>query len=335
MPSAIICYFSGTGNTFRAAHMIGDLLKDVGYEVQIRSIEQVPITGPFDLEIFAFPVYSFAPPAAMIRYLKALPKTNSRAAVLAVHGALKYAPGYQGGATAQVSGILKRKGREVFLTAAVGYPASITQLLNPPEIDDQRRIAENADRMVQEVGRKIALGQRSIQNCNPLIQVLLWPVAFLFSTIAHRLMGKLYVADDRCNSCGLCIRACPVKAVKLRNGRPYWSWCCEACQRCINLCPQRAIQTSDLRALGIIGLMFPPLDSWLGLDTPYVPSGILLRFLAYLAAVYLLDLALTSLERRTWLSRITRFSFTRGFRRYLAPGFDPPNDCSAEAEKGV
>lgn len=335
MPSAIICYFSGTGNTFRAAHMIEDLLKDAGYEVRTRSIEQVPTTGPFDLEIFAFPVYSFAPPAAMIGHLKALPKTNSRAAVLAVHGELKYAPGYQGGATAQVSRILKRKGREVFLTATVGYPASITQLINPPEIDDQRRIAENADRRVQEVGRKIILGQRSIHNCNPLIQVLLWPLAFLFSTIAHRFMGKLYVADDRCNSCGLCIRACPVKAVNLQNGRPYWSWCCEACQRCINLCPQRAIQTSNLRALVIIGLIFAPLNSWLGLDTPHVSSGIFLRFLAYLAAVYLLDLALTSLEKRAWLGRITRSSFTRGFRRYLAPGFHPSNGCSAEAEKGI
>jgi flavodoxin len=83
MPSALICYFSGAGNTFRAAHLIGDHLKDAGYEVQIRSIEQGPTTGSFDLEVFAFPVYSFAPPAAMIRYLKSLPKTNPMAAVLA------------------------------------------------------------------------------------------------------------------------------------------------------------------------------------------------------------------------------------------------------------
>jgi|GEM_PF-5087750 hypothetical protein len=86
MPLALVCYFLGTGNTFRAAYLIGNLLKDAGYEIQSRSIEHGPTTGSFDLEVFAFPVYSFAPPAAMIRYIKALPKANSRAAILAIHG---------------------------------------------------------------------------------------------------------------------------------------------------------------------------------------------------------------------------------------------------------
>jgi NAD-dependent dihydropyrimidine dehydrogenase PreA subunit len=185
------------------------------------------------------------------------------------------------------------------------------------------------------VGRKIALGQRSLQNCKPLAQVLLWPLALLFSTIAHRFMGKFYVADDGCNSCGLCIRACPVKAIKLRDGRPRWSWSCEACQRCINLCPQRAIPTSNLRALMTICLMFSPLDSWMGLDLPYVFPKVILWSLAYPAAVYFLDQALASLERMAWIGRITRFSFTKGFRRYLAPGYYPSDGRSVEVEKSV
>jgi hypothetical protein len=61
------------------------------------------------MEVFAFPAYSFAPPAAMIRYLK-----DGRAT----------GPG--------LPRMLKRKGWERFLNAAVSYPASITQLINPP-----------------------------------------------------------------------------------------------------------------------------------------------------------------------------------------------------------
>lgn len=143
-------------NTSRASHIIAGELRAAGYQVQIHSIERGLPGSLYDLEVFTFPVYSFAPPSIMLRYMRSLPRHESRAAVLAVHVQLRSAPGWQGQATAQAGRILGRLGRDVFLADAVGDPASITQLISPPEDHDAATIIAKADDKVRQISDRIA-----------------------------------------------------------------------------------------------------------------------------------------------------------------------------------
>ena len=76
------------------------------------------------------------------------------------------------------------------------------------------------------------------------IDLVILPISFLYYFIGRFFLAKILVATQSCNNCEVCVDQCPVKAIKMVNDRPYWTYRCESCMRCINICPQRAIETA-------------------------------------------------------------------------------------------
>jgi NAD-dependent dihydropyrimidine dehydrogenase PreA subunit len=160
------------------------------------------------------------------------------------------------------------------------------------------------------------------------------------------MLGRLFVADDSCTSCGLCARACPATAITMRDGLPAWSLRCCACNRCINACPASAIQTSRARlvlvALANIAAMIAAGPAARGILQAAAPGSggpffglavFTLNIAVYAAFTALqigpLDSVLRSIERKPALRRFFAAGHTKRFRRYLAPGFRPADRSSA------
>jgi Pyruvate/2-oxoacid:ferredoxin oxidoreductase delta subunit len=51
-----------------------------------------------------------------------------------------------------------------------------------------------------------------------------------------------FSVNEKCSGCGICSKVCPVKNIKITNGKPVWLHHCENCLACYNWCPTRAIQ---------------------------------------------------------------------------------------------
>lgn len=52
-----------------------------------------------------------------------------------------------------------------------------------------------------------------------------------------------YIADDRCDGCGICARICPLKNIEMKSGKkPVWSDHCVGCMTCLHWCPKAAIR---------------------------------------------------------------------------------------------
>jgi ferredoxin len=356
MPSAALHYFSGTGNTHRAIGIVGRKLADAGYTVEtIRvSSDSRPPAGNSDLNVFAFPVYATDVPHVMLKYLKNLPSDSSRAAVIAIFGDLKVEHsmnGYEGWALEHAAGILRRKGFDVALTDAVGYPESITIGINPPMQEDQIAIREVSDRKIEAMAAKIIAGERSIKPISIVNKAWTIPFGIMYSLIGRRALGKLYVADAKCVGCGKCVRVCPAGAIELTGKIPRWNLKCEGCQRCINSCPHRAIQTSIVRLLGMLFLQVASLVTFIGLFLipygdyvqgislgPLQVNGWWVGFTVALVAWALVFVLLTRyvLDELIWIGEripvlkpIFMANFTHGYRRYLDPGFDPTEGTEA------
>lgn len=55
-----------------------------------------------------------------------------------------------------------------------------------------------------------------------------------------------FTVDHSCVRCGLCVRKCPVHAIEMKEGKPFWTLPkCDNCLRCLHHCPSEAINYGD------------------------------------------------------------------------------------------
>lgn len=59
-------------------------------------------------------------------------------------------------------------------------------------------------------------------------------------------MDKSFWADEKCNSCRICEKICPVQNIIIAEGKPTWQHHCEQCFACLQWCPEKAIQYGKL-----------------------------------------------------------------------------------------
>jgi Pyruvate/2-oxoacid:ferredoxin oxidoreductase delta subunit len=330
---ALLHVFSGTGNTAHLARLVAERLRGDGTEVRVHAVRRdaplSPADSAADLHVVLFPVYACSVPHLMARHIRSLPPGHSAPAAVACtvgRYSATVRDGWEGGALAQARAMLSRRGYVVYLTDVVDYPSSITNVIPAPPLASQAVIMADAMRAAADVAERISRGQAGIRPCTARARAGSRLFGWLYSLAGRFMFGKLFVADRTCDGCGLCSRSCPARALVMVRGLPLWRWRCEGCERCMNLCPRHSIQLSPARLL----LFSVPL-AW----NPLVPLAlgllpghgtlvtVIVHLLAYIAGTLIMDLVASLLERLPLLGRLMALSWTRGFRRWLAPGFDP------------
>jgi Pyruvate/2-oxoacid:ferredoxin oxidoreductase delta subunit len=175
----------------------------------------------------------------------------------------------------------------------------------------------------------------------PVLNGLLWlpidiavlPIAFAYYFLGRFALSKTFFASYKCNNCRICIKQCPVNAIKEINNRPYWRYTCESCMKCMNQCPQRAIETAQgftfllwwfvFSILPMLGLKYLTKHDLLSSDFLNDHSGLLsdvimlvvgfpIIFGAYRILHYLLRFQFFN-KLMTWTS-FTHFRFWRRYR---------------------
>ena len=335
---ATIHFFSGTGNTARAVRLLADRLAANGYEVAEAAIdprEGPPATIP-DLTVVAFPIWAWAAPHFVLDYLRRLPRAaGARTAVLATCGGF----GAQG--VGEVARTLRRRGYQVAASGEAVYPDNWTLAVNPAIGVEREQALAEGDQAVNLFINKYISGQPEMFRCAFVHRAWSWPIARLFRWCGRRFMGKFFIADRNCIACGQCAAACPVRAIRLQGwpARPRWATNCAGCFRCINLCPVQAIQVSVPLLAIHLGLNLALTVGWFfwidwlyhqvvplpgvmgfGLAVIWALAIFIVLTMVQLTAV---DAGLHWLATRLGLRGFFERSYTRNFRRYRAPGFQP------------
>lgn len=355
MKRALVAYFTGSGNARRAAGIVATELEAAGWTAEtvdiaagagIPAVDAVARLGASDLLAMAFPALGFSPPHTVVRWISRLPRSNGvRVAVLCTVGSSMVgtgiSPGWGGGAVFKALRGLMRRGYDPAGSAEASYPQSWTQAANPPGGGDAAAMVASGDAEAQAFGKALASGRAVFLERGLASRVLVAPVSALFLAVARRVLGLVFVSDGSCDGCALCARSCPAGAITMRNGRPAWTLRCVACNRCINACPRKAIQTSVARLLVMAGLNVAAFVAcWpvgravagalgaRGAGAGFLSAAASLASFGAFTALQVgpLDALLRRLERTRVFGGILGMSFTRGYRRYLAPGFRPGSE---------
>ena len=250
----IIYCFSGTGNSRQIAGWFSRLALDKVIPCRISDIAKtgsgIPEkTGAGTLIMIISPIHGFNYPKITLDFIRRFPAGKNRVILMNTRAGLKagkiVTPGLTGIAFIVSSLLLKKKGYKIAGQIAFDMPSNWISI--HPALKDKSVgfILEKNHARVKKHFEELYMTGSNFSARKDIIQdILISPVSLAYYMIGRFFLGKSYYASDKCTNCNLCIKQCPVQAIRKVDGRPYWTFKCESCMRCMNNCPENAIETT-------------------------------------------------------------------------------------------
>ncbi len=231
----VFYYFSGTGNTQLIVKKMCDTFHELGVDVSAFKINE---TDPEKVDVskiigLAFPIAAQASYKFILEFIEKLPESNGTKVFM-----VDTLAGFSGAIIGPLRKILNNKGYETIGAHEIIMPNNFCL----------KKINENADRIKIERGlssaRKYAIDLvegRTSWGRIPFFPDLMYRItASKYPWEFLRKMIPIELEKEKCTSCGLCVKLCPVGNITLEDGIVF-SDKCQLCMRCFSYCPTEAI----------------------------------------------------------------------------------------------
>jgi len=238
-----IYYFSATGNSFWSAKKIAQLIKEsspfpdcelfnIGVLAQKKEIEIKA-----DAVIFIFPSFAYGMPRVVRNFIRKADIKTSYCASFVTYGSSPR------GTMGSLLKILKKKEIGKMYFGSIPAVENYLAIFGTPDEETIKRRCQMQEKETEEAARCII--ERKENKVSEF-----YPLSFfiycLFS-LGIKIFYKFFRVSGECTGCAVCEKLCPVSAIKMKDGRPFFSSKCEHCQSCINNCPLRAIKFARVR----------------------------------------------------------------------------------------
>lgn len=246
---ALICVFSGTGNTLRVGERLAEELRILGTETDVFSVragEEIPNISGYDMLLIGYPVHAFNAPASVLKFLKKLPQVYKMPAYVVRTSGEPLKLNDASGITPRR--ILKKRGYAVMGEFSCVMPYNIIF-----RHSDQMaaRMWHAAELRIKNAAAEIAAGCGKVEKVNIFRRF----VAFVLR-IEHTAMpfiGRHFKATQACVGCGLCSKECPQGNIEMVDGKPKFGKNCVGCMACAFTCPKDALKISLLNGWRVNG----------------------------------------------------------------------------------
>jgi len=239
----ILAYFSGTGCTKAVCDCFEEQLLNVGIDctkINMVTCKQLDVEEADILIIFS-PVYAFRLASITEKWVKYLPRVQNKSAIIiSVSGGGEVSPNTA--CRVQCKRLLKRKGYKLLYEKMIVMPSNFAiQAEQNLNLDLLRILPYKVNNIILD----ILSGKERITS--PKFQDRFFAVIGKAEHLGARFFGASIRATQNCNKCGLCIRNCPQKNIKMVNGLPKFGFHCMWCLKCIYNCPCKALLPGILK----------------------------------------------------------------------------------------
>lgn len=228
----VIYYFSGTGNSMRAAYRVAAALGDTEIISMRCDPSEVPAVDA-DVIGFVFPVYHWTMPDTVIRFIKGL-RINPNAYIFGI-STLIYINCHS---FEVLDGLLKEK--SAYLAYARTLPSVGTSLTSyETRPDPSRQVPKSEENLTRIAAEIVERKKRRFPRAN-LLTRMAYPSRVKYIEMLPK-ADKGFLISDKCAGCGLCAQVCPCQNIEMRDGTPTFRHQCNFCTACIAFCPVKAI----------------------------------------------------------------------------------------------
>jgi flavodoxin/NAD-dependent dihydropyrimidine dehydrogenase PreA subunit len=246
MRKVLVAWFSQRGTTSAVAERISAGLMAAGCEVARLEIGKgvTPDLAQFDAIGIGSPAYVYRPPFAVTDFVRTLPDLAGKPTfAFVLHGT------WQGAAGNRIRRMLAAKnGRDIGYFHCFGADYFVGYLKRGYLFSPDSPTAEELE-AAHRFG--LSLPGRASQHA-PEVEPFDPPTGFWYAfermlgshLLARLVLGVTIHADGSCDSCGVCVAACPTHNIELREGkRPKWGRNCLLCVSCELKCPRDAVHS--------------------------------------------------------------------------------------------
>lgn len=225
MINTLICYFSGSGNSYDAAIELGNNLH--GAILKYIPNTSYDVVNDYEEVIIVTPVYAFNIPSVVQDFISSMEKGTKYHVVFTCAGTV-------GKSRDTVMTLSKRKDLLLLGMYKVMMPSSFTTMLNYPKFLT-KKVLKRSRKKIYKVAQQI---HNNENNCVPLKKAKrVLSEADPFVTFSDNLE-----ANKNCTKCGYCIKICPRNNIKFMYDELSFSNQCISCYACVNRCPNNAIE---------------------------------------------------------------------------------------------
>lgn len=236
-------YFSATGNSLSVAKSL---------EIHMDSVELISIPEAMDqinnVDVskvgFVFPVYAYGLPRIVEEFIKKVNLSKVKYVF-----AVATCGGTPGNTLVQLRNLLKKSGSDLdagfavrqnnytFLDENVFMKFMISIAGEQPYLFKDR---------IQEIVRIVNNNEAYKLETSSWLANNIGGLLHKMAVNQFKDAGKDFWANDKCSSCGTCVKICPRKNIKIIDDRPVWEQNCESCFACLQWCPEEAIEYQDV-----------------------------------------------------------------------------------------
>lgn len=234
METMIYC-FSGTGNSLKIAKDFSNKLENSKI-IPIASLWRQDTIIPQSEKIgLIFPLYFMGCPSIIIEFLNKLDvnKVNYIFTVVTSHH------GSSGATLHQINKILRKNSKAINAGFSIRMPGNYIPMYDIASKESHKRDFEQAKENIKIIADIVN------NNREKLEKKFLPRIGSFFNKLFRKKVNRSdlnFYADEKCDSCEVCEKTCPVNNIKIVDGKPEWQHKCQRCLACIHFCPQEAIQ---------------------------------------------------------------------------------------------
>lgn len=247
-----IFYFTGSGNSYQVALWLAEYARSRCIDSNVSDISKVECIESFDKDdtiVIISPIHGFNYPAIIRKFIRNLPNGTNDVVLMCTRAGMRFknyvTPGLTGVAFFVSNVALNRKGYDVIGEIPFDMPSNwffLHPSLCRTTVDfiiDRNRLKAK-----EQFGILFDKGQNFLSHRDVIQDILISPIALLYFIGGRFFLAKSFIASSDCIRCKSCLNNCPVKAIKLVDGKPFWTLKCESCMKCMVECKQQAVESA-------------------------------------------------------------------------------------------